>query len=260
MWSSLPNPGSQGNPPNTPKDPRWTHANWLKSTFHFTYGGEWRNGPTNFGAVRFINDSLLQPERGVAVKTESDLDIVWYVVSGKLNVEVSPVPPAPSAFSGGFSSFAAAAATKKNVSDASAAPEKSVYVVEAGSFGHLPCGSGGVQVRFWNASTDEPVRFLHIGLMSKKSANSGRFQLEKGQSFGVGDDGHIALYRDGDEIEVDAEKRAYAVAVEGMCRVSCSADTLEQHDGARIVGPMKFSLQPSSDPTRRALLMVITVR
>ena len=90
LWISRPIPSQHGNPPNVPDQWENGEANWLKSIFHFSFEGEWRNGPINFGCIRFCNDHFLQPERQLNMKRQMDLEVICYVVEGTMNGEIGP--------------------------------------------------------------------------------------------------------------------------------------------------------------------------
>mmetsp|Transcript_25817 Transcript_25817/g.72288 ORF Transcript_25817/g.72288 Transcript_25817/m.72288 type:complete len:263 (+) Transcript_25817:177-965(+) len=85
LFTSEPEPylfGNRDNPSPTP--PNWTNNNWLKSRFHFSFA-EYRDPlNTNFGALRVMNDDLLQPARGFGSHGHGDAEICTYVVEGEL--------------------------------------------------------------------------------------------------------------------------------------------------------------------------------
>lgn len=90
LYVSEPNPFMFGNANN---DPKWKEevtpwgensANWLKSRFHFSFA-EYRNMKNSkFGVLRVMNDDFVQPDRGFGAHPHSNMEIVTYVVQGKL--------------------------------------------------------------------------------------------------------------------------------------------------------------------------------
>ena len=62
-----------GNSGNTPDDPAWTNANWLKSRFHFSFAEYNNRGNSNFGVMRVCNDDLVQPHRGFGTHPHRDM-------------------------------------------------------------------------------------------------------------------------------------------------------------------------------------------
>lgn len=51
--------------------------------FHFNFA-EYHGGRSNFGAIRVLNDDLVQPDRGFAEHPHREMEIVTYVVEGFL--------------------------------------------------------------------------------------------------------------------------------------------------------------------------------
>jgi uncharacterized cupin superfamily protein len=84
LFVSEPDPRMFGNSRNEPELPGWTNKNWLKSRFHFSFA-EWRDGPSRYGALRVLNDDLVQPRRGFGTHRHSDMEIVTLVVTGELS-------------------------------------------------------------------------------------------------------------------------------------------------------------------------------
>ncbi|CAJ1356949.1 unnamed protein product [Effrenium voratum] len=82
LFVSEPNPRMFGNGPNE-KGPAWTNTNWLKSRFHFNFA-EYGYGPDNFGVLRVMNDDLVQPKRGFGTHPHRDMEIMTFIIHGKL--------------------------------------------------------------------------------------------------------------------------------------------------------------------------------
>ena len=84
LFVSEPDPRMFGNPKNEPELANWSNKNWLRSRFHFAFA-EWRDGPSNYGVLRVLNDDLVQPRRGFGAHGHGDMEIVTLVVSGELS-------------------------------------------------------------------------------------------------------------------------------------------------------------------------------
>ena len=83
LYASEPPPSMFGNLGNE-KGAGWSNENWLKSRFHFSFA-EYRNPKnTSFGALRVMNDDLVQPHRGFGMHGHRDVEIVTYIVEGIL--------------------------------------------------------------------------------------------------------------------------------------------------------------------------------
>lgn len=57
---------------------------WLKSTFHFSFANYYNPENIQFGALRVINDDLIQPGTGFDTHPHRDMEIISYVVDGEL--------------------------------------------------------------------------------------------------------------------------------------------------------------------------------
>ncbi len=84
MFVSEPNPSWFGNPGNEATNPTWTNKNWLKSRFHFSFAEYNDPRRSNFGALRVMNDDLVQPKRGFGEHPHRDAEICTYIVEGSL--------------------------------------------------------------------------------------------------------------------------------------------------------------------------------
>ena len=57
---------------------------WLKSKFHFSFAEYYNPDNINFGALRVINDDLVEAGTGFDTHPHRDMEIVSYVVNGEL--------------------------------------------------------------------------------------------------------------------------------------------------------------------------------
>lgn len=62
---------------------------WLKSKFHFSFAEYYNPNNIQFGALRVINDDLVQPGTGFGMHPHRDMEIISYVVDGHLTHEDS---------------------------------------------------------------------------------------------------------------------------------------------------------------------------
>lgn len=58
---------------------------WLKSLFHFSFDEYDNPDRVNFGALRVVNDDIIKPNTGFAMRPHRDMEIVSYVVDGQLS-------------------------------------------------------------------------------------------------------------------------------------------------------------------------------
>lgn len=57
---------------------------WLKSKFHFSFAEYYNPSNLNFGALRVINDDLVEPGKGFDTHPHRDMEIISYVIEGEL--------------------------------------------------------------------------------------------------------------------------------------------------------------------------------
>lgn len=84
LFVSEPNPSWFGNPGNEASNSAWSNKNWLKSRFHFSFAEYNDPSRSNFGALRVMNDDLVQPKRGFGEHPHRNAEICTYIVNGFL--------------------------------------------------------------------------------------------------------------------------------------------------------------------------------
>lgn len=57
---------------------------WLNSSFHFSFSEYYNPSNINFGNLRVLNDDLIQPKTGFPMHPHNDMEIITYVINGKL--------------------------------------------------------------------------------------------------------------------------------------------------------------------------------
>jgi redox-sensitive bicupin YhaK (pirin superfamily) len=57
---------------------------WLKSRFHFSFAEYYNPDNMNFGALRVMNDDLVQPQSGFGTHPHKNMEIFSYVLEGEL--------------------------------------------------------------------------------------------------------------------------------------------------------------------------------
>jgi len=61
-----------------------SNLGWLKSKFHFSFAEYYNPANINFGALRVINDDLIEAGSGFDTHPHKDMEIITYVVNGEL--------------------------------------------------------------------------------------------------------------------------------------------------------------------------------
>jgi len=61
-----------------------SNLGWLRSIFHFSFAEYFNPLNINFGALRVINDDLIEPNEGFDTHPHQDMEIITYVIDGEL--------------------------------------------------------------------------------------------------------------------------------------------------------------------------------
>ncbi len=57
---------------------------WLQTSYHFSFGNYYNPSKTQLGSLRVLNDDYIDSNKGFDTHPHSDMEIITYVVSGKL--------------------------------------------------------------------------------------------------------------------------------------------------------------------------------
>jgi hypothetical protein len=66
------------------KDMGRTKNHWLDSLHHFSFGEYHDNTNVSYGPLRVLNDDIITPQGGFAEHSHRDMEIITYMVDGKL--------------------------------------------------------------------------------------------------------------------------------------------------------------------------------
>lgn len=61
-----------------------SNLGWLNSSFHFSFSEYYDPTNINFGNLRVLNHDLIQPKTGFPMHSHNDMEIITYVIDGKL--------------------------------------------------------------------------------------------------------------------------------------------------------------------------------
>jgi quercetin 2,3-dioxygenase len=248
LFVSEPPPQYFGNAPNPKAETAegWTHQNWLKSRFHFSFA-EYSDGPSNFGVLRVMNDDLVQPDRGFGEHPHRDMEIITFVVEGDLTHKDSM-------------------GTQETLS--------------RGSIQFMTAGTG-VRHSEHNLRKDAPLRFIQswvtprsrglrpnygsmIGDDTAATARKNQWAHLVSDVTGsvktpvqINQDCNVFVLEltPGSKAPIfnlGESRQAYLLCVEGSAQLDATA--MRQHDGAEIKGPLTF--EASTGPRDQALLLL----
>ncbi|GBG29038.1 Pirin [Hondaea fermentalgiana] len=252
LFVSEPNPFMFGNRNNDSSNPTWTNKNWLKSRFHFSFAEYHNRRNSHFGKMRVMNDDLVQPKRGFGAHPHANMEIVTYVVRGKLS----------------------------HSDDQGNAESLGRHCTQ-----FMSAGRGVVHSEF-NASEDEPVRFIQMWFNPRKMNMPTRYGSTQGDpgalqnqwqhlvsdddsSFRtpvkIGQDINLYVTVLDENKEVDFhlrdDRQAYLLCIEGTVTVSgIDADEelttaeLTQHDASELFGDLHISVRAEA-PGSHVLLV-----
>ncbi|MDR2007828.1 MAG: pirin family protein [Alphaproteobacteria bacterium] len=195
---------------------------WLQSRFHFSFADYFNRNNMNFGVLRVINDDYVQPKTGFETHPHKNMEIVSYVLDGKL--------------------------THKD----SMGNEKTL---SRGNFQYMSAGTGVFHSEMNNQS-DSVTRLLQIWIFPDEQGltpNYGDFIYDDAKRknvffhavSSVKGDAPIKIHQDvniyvaelekGKELdfEVAANRQAYLVQAEGISDIN--GTTLDPRDGLTTV-------------------------
>lgn len=194
---------------------------WLTSLFHFSFAQYYNPDNMNFGALRVINDDLVMPHTGFDTHPHRDMEIVTYVVEGKLTHGDSM--------------------RNKNT-------------LGRGDIQYMSAGTGVLHSEM--NDSDNMLRFLQIWIMPNRTGYTPQYgdlslpwedrqdkwlQIISGET----GDAPIKIHQDmnifvsfiteGNTLDFDVKpgRQAYMVAIEG--KIDVNGEILEERDAAEIV-------------------------
>ena len=207
-----------------------TDAGWLDSRHTFSFADHYDPERVGFRALRVINDDRVQPARGFGSHSHRDMEIITYVLSGKL-------------------------AHKDSLGNGS--------VIRPGDVQRMSAGTGVVHSEL-NPSPTEPVHFLQIWIVPERTGvqpgyeqksfpaqeRSGKLRLlaspdAREGSVKINQEAKVygALLGKGERAALDLQpgRRAWVQVARGA--VDLNGEKLGAGDGASLTGERKLALE-----------------
>ena len=200
---------------------------WLDSWFHFSFAEYYNPDNIQYGALRVINDDIIQPHTGFDTHPHKNMEIITYVADGELthgdsmdnkrtltrgNVQYM------SAGSGIFHSELNESDERLRLLQIWILPDADNYIPQYGDY-HFPWTN---RLKQWTQIGKAPIR-IH------QDMNIFVTQLVQNQSL---------------EYEILPGRQAYLVLIEG--RAKLNQVTLEKRDGAEIAAG-KLTIQAQAE-------------
>lgn len=203
---------------------------WLDTRHTFSFADYWDPAHVNFRALRVLNEDRVVPAAGFGTHGHSDMEIVSYVLSGRL-------------------------AHKDSLGTGSTIVPGDVQYMSAGT---------GVKHSEFNDSTSDPVHFVQIWIVPDRRGYAPRYAQKpfadsekRGKlrlvASGTGDDGSITIRQDmnlyatilGDESRVSLEiapgRHLWVQALRGEAEVN--GQRLSAGDGLAASDETSFTLR-----------------
>ncbi len=194
---------------------------WLRSRFHFSFAEYYNPNNINFGKLRVINDDLVKAGKGFTTHPHRDMEIVSYVVDGKLTHADSMGNE--HTLSRGHVQYMSAGTgvfhSEMNYGDETLRflqiwiiPDKNGYAPNYGDFRYE-----------WDARRN---KWLHI-----VSGYEGDAEVKLHQDFNI----YVVEIDEGNEIEFKVEegRQAYLVQIEGKSDIN--GEEMNMRDGMEVV-------------------------
>ncbi len=206
---------------------------WLHSLFHFSFAEYYNPGNMGFGALRVVNDDIVEPGNGFDTHPHENMEIISYVVSGKLT-------------------------HKDSMGNQRELSRGQVQYMSAGT---------GVFHSEYNL-TNTALRFLQIWVLPDKDGykpNYGDFLFEWEERenkwlnivSGTKGDAPVKIHQDmkisvlsldaGQELKYSMEsgRQAYLIQIEGESRIN--ENDMGERDGAEITNESEITLKALND-------------
>lgn len=231
LFTSEPDPLLFGNGRNpSPRPDHWTNDNWLKSRFHFSFAEYHDPKNQSFGALRVMNDDLVQPGRGFGTHGHRDAEICTYVVEGELTHQDS-MGTSETLSRGAFQFMSAG--TGVSHSERNLSPERPLRFIQM----WISPAQRSLAPNYGSACSSFEERHNKWSHMVSDRRSSGKIPVQIVQDVNM----YVTEMDAGVELPLTLKtgRQAYVLCVEGEVGLESGSDRLElsRHDAAKLVNP-----------------------
>ncbi|MBI3014756.1 MAG: pirin family protein [Candidatus Tectomicrobia bacterium] len=206
---------------------------WLSSFWHFSFDEFYDPNKVAFGALRVFNDDTVQPNRGFGTHSHREMEIVTYVISGRVAHRDST---------------------------------GSQFLIQPGEAQRMSAGTG-ISHSEMNPDPDEPVHFLQIWIIPAEKGIEPSYEQKgfpRDQRQGVllpivsgqGIPGGLRIHQDttfyvsclnsGDSVThhlASAARKSYLFVIEG--KIQLNGEVLQARDVARLTAHDDLQIKAS---------------
>lgn len=239
LFVSEPGPQMFGNGPNPSKSSwegeTWSNRNWLKSRFHFNFA-EYHNGPGQFGVLRVMNDDLVQPKRGFGTHPHRDMEIMTFIIHGRLTHKDS-MGTEETLGRGGVQFMTAGRGIRHSEHNLHREPLRFVQC-------WVMPRRRGLDPAYGSHTCSDEERLNRWALVAADAQNTVRAPVRIQQDCNV----FISELKPGsapaDALKIDDDRQAYLLCVEGSVQLidgQGKVHEMKQHDGSELKGPLELA-------------------
>ncbi|CAK9009599.1 unnamed protein product [Durusdinium trenchii] len=228
--------GNDENPSKSSSEgQKWTNKNWLKSRFHFNFA-EYHSGPSQFGVLRVMNDDLVQPRRGFGMHPHRDMEILTFIINGRLTHKDS-IDTEETLGRGGVQFMTAGRGIRHSEHNLHDEPLRFIqcWVVPRRrgfepAYGSYTCTDAERQNRWALVAADFEHRSVKAPVQIQQDCNIYVSELQAG--------------RTPEAMRIDQQRQGYLLCVEGSVQLVDSAGKvrqMHQHDAAELKGSVELT-------------------
>ncbi|GHP08344.1 hypothetical protein PPROV_000708300 [Pycnococcus provasolii] len=252
--------GNRANPPAaSPDAAKWTNANWLKSRFHFSFAEYHDSQRMSFGALRVLNDDLVQPARGFGEHPHRDQEIVTIVLGPRSLTHQDSMGTAETLTRGAVQFMTAGTGVRHQEHNHD--PENPLRFLQI----WFSPRARGLQPNYGSYSPSSEAEYKNVWSQVVSDVNVGKGKVLINQDVNLFMT-EVDAGASAPPLNVDSGRQVYLVCAEGSADVRFDSvdaepvkDTMVQHDAAMVVDAGTLHLS-NSDSSKSSLYVAIDLK